>query len=165
MKTRTAIFVAVSVALGLASPALFAQGQKPAVTNPSAAKAKKQADGADDLLAGRKGAPGTAKQGTTQKGSGQGQQVSGQRKAQAMNDPGQGQGGPGSVQSRQKSQAMSDPGQGQGGPGSVQSRQKSQMQGQGGQAGGGEQFHKGNQMKGAASAKGAASSKAAQMHK
>ena len=156
MKTRTAIFVAVSVALGLASPALFAQGQKPAVTNPSAAKAK-QADKNDDMLAGRKGTS-TDKKGTAQTGSAQGQQGPGQRKleAKAQKGSGQGQQGPG----QRKAQAMSDPGQGQSGPGSVQSRQKSQMQGQSGLAGGGEQFHKG-----AASAKGAASSKAAQMHK
>ena len=156
MKTRTAIFVAVSVALGLASPALFAQGQKPAVTNPSAAKAK-QADKNDDMLAGRKGTS-TAKKGNVQMGSGQGQQGEGsyQRKAQTKAQKGSGQGQQGGGSYQRKSQAMSDPGQGQSGPGSVQSRQKSQMQGQGGLAGGGDQFHKGGA---------AAQSKAAQMHK
>ena len=98
MKARTAIAAAVLLALGLATPAVFAQGAKPPVTNPAA-----------------------------QMGSGQGQQGPGQRQLESKSQKGSGQGqqGPGQRQVESKSQKGS--GQGQQGPGQRQVEGKAMM--------------------------------------
>lgn len=140
MLIRTVIVMAGSLALGLAAPAVFAQGAKAPVTNPGAANAKAQQSG----------------------GGGQGQEPNvpqpSSRKAKSGPDL---TGQPGVGQSKQKNQMAGQSG--------VQKMPKQMSGGQSGGGQGdpsySSQWKPKGDTKGAAGAKNAASSKAAQMGK